>query len=110
VMVHAIGYTKNGIKILKSNKNKRKRKDTHKPSPTDHAKLRRQAYDWLYYSKKSGKIIPHTRCAHCGRFDRKITAHHIDIVNDFKNILWLCRPCHDLAHGYGIKTSTKKGK
>jgi hypothetical protein len=47
-------------------------------------------------AKKSGKIVPPSKCESCGR-EVKLHAHHEDYSKPL-DVKWLCRPCHNKLH------------
>lgn len=52
-------------------------------------------------AKRAGKITPSSTCEQCGNTTRT-EAHHNDYTKPLK-VVWLCPPCHSIAHKISLK-------
>ena len=69
----------------------RKRRLAFKAKHPDRFKAHRA----VYTAKKSGRLIPATKCEHCGA-SVSLQGHHADYSKPLE-VEWLCRKCHTLA-------------
>ena len=51
---------------------------------------------------RDGKIEKPSRCQACGQAKDDIAAHHPQ-HHQATRVRWLCRSCHERAHGRGLK-------
>lgn len=68
------------------------------PAATHRQLLRERARDLLHRAVRDGRVIKPSRCARCGcEVEReKLHGHHRDYSQPLE-VVWLCRPCHDVA-------------
>lgn len=79
-------YKRGNKKLLKSQYERR-------INPTADDKLKRKAWNALYYALKTNKITKPDKCDICGKVDNNIQAHHHDYTKSLE-VAWCCQWCH----------------